>query len=478
VTLRDALRRSLWIAFALVIVSIIAFWGLVRYGERYRGTSEATPLRHLPVFVNAEPRNARDLALAAMRSVAQDRPDASAAKAQLVRLGGAALPHVLPAFDTLDSTGRGRVALALMPIAERMGLAGRGELTSAEAAVPFWTRFWQDRAIDYRPQVVRRVVSRIAERSFALRREDIQHLDTYAMSAVIAELGSVETSEDVARVRRLTGILEHVTGLPWRAERGASPESTRKLVERWHTFWDEQGADFSTLDGPRRVTAMVTETRYAKWLSAAGRGGLGRTHDGRTAFEHVREHSRGTLAAVLAILVLGTTLSLIWTRLEELDTLHRSTRLALSAVGITFASLPLPALYGVRGGYAFIVLAGALSGGALISRYVRATHRLADDNAGTGRLRLRTLLAASGPTIGLHASLAISGLIALEIAFGLPGLGASAVAALRAHDVNAWMAEALSIALSLLLVRHISDVVFAATSGTPRVFLDEDQAAS
>ena len=47
--------------------------------------------------------------------------DAALSAHRLARLGGAALPYVVPELDNLPPAARGRVAVALAPIAERMG---------------------------------------------------------------------------------------------------------------------------------------------------------------------------------------------------------------------------------------------------------------------------------------------------------------------------------------------------------------------
>src|SRR5690606_36343422 len=138
--------------------------------------------------------NARELALRLMRRVAEGG-DREAAE-QLAKLGGAALPHILPRFDQLSPTERGRVALALKPVAVRMGVATRLELGDPDTASLFWTRFWQDRELDFRPIVVRRLVKRLTERSLALRRDDVIQLDTYALPELMNALGRVNDRAD------------------------------------------------------------------------------------------------------------------------------------------------------------------------------------------------------------------------------------------------------------------------------------------
>src|SRR6187399_594296 len=114
------LRRVLWLIPTLFLVSLAAFqflaWTLPPPPNPYQGElPRSTPL---PVFLNLRPDNARELAQRLVRSVAEaDDPQAAR---HLVMLGGAGLPYVLPHLDELNPTERGRVALALKPLALRM----------------------------------------------------------------------------------------------------------------------------------------------------------------------------------------------------------------------------------------------------------------------------------------------------------------------------------------------------------------------
>jgi len=144
----------------------------------------------------------------------------------------------------------------------------------------FLGRFWQDRSIEFRPTTVRRAVERLAERSLTLRRDDVIHADTYALEALVAALGSVQTEADVPRVERLHPVLMHITGRGSALSRAPSVDEAARAVERWQELWLEEGADYSVLEGPRRVAALVTETQYGKWLAQAFLWRLGRARDG------------------------------------------------------------------------------------------------------------------------------------------------------------------------------------------------------
>ncbi|MGC4092111.1 MAG: hypothetical protein QM756_30360 [Polyangiaceae bacterium] len=151
--MRRALARLLAVALTLAFTSAVALAALSTLARPPLGVKPP------PFYFNAAPRNVHDLSSEAVRRLTRG-PDAEAER-DLVRLGGAALPHVLPSLDALGPSARGRVALGLKPLAKRMGVASDSDFASEDAAVAFWTRFWQDRAFDFRPPVVKRLVGRL-----------------------------------------------------------------------------------------------------------------------------------------------------------------------------------------------------------------------------------------------------------------------------------------------------------------------------
>jgi hypothetical protein len=178
--------------------------------------------------------------------------------------------------------------MALGPLALRMRVASAEDVASPERALLFFSRFWQDRSIEFRAATVRRAVERLAERSLTLRRDDVIHADTYALEALIGALGRVDTSADVARVERLQPVLMHITGRGIALPSSPSVEDAERAVEGWQALWLEQGADYSVLEGPRRIAAFVTETQYGKWVAQALLWRLGRARDGSQVALQVR----------------------------------------------------------------------------------------------------------------------------------------------------------------------------------------------
>lgn len=300
-TFRRVFPRALRLLLTLVAVGLLGFYGAAAAARR---AASPWPYRHLPVFINLAPQDVRDRALSAMRRAAEpEGPTAAAARAELVRLGGAALPHVLPRLDSLEPGARGRVASALGPVALRMRVASADDVATPERALLFFGRFWQDRSIEFRATTVRRAVERLAERSLTLRRDDVIHADTYALEALVSGLGKVRGPADVARVERLHPVLMHITGRGQALPREPGVERATRAVESWQHLWLEEGADYSVLEGPRRVAALVTETQYGKWLAQAFLWQLGRADDGSVVWQRVLSALGPSAVHVLLLLV-------------------------------------------------------------------------------------------------------------------------------------------------------------------------------
>jgi hypothetical protein len=301
-TFRRVFPRFLRLLLTLLAVLIAGFYGAANGARR---PDSGWAYKQLPVFVNLAPIDVRDRAVRALRAAKDEGTEAEAARAELLRLGGAALPHVLPRLDSLEPSARGRVALALGPLALRMRVASVDEVATPERALLFFGRFWQDRSIEFRPTTVRRAVERLAERSLTLRRDDVIHADTYALEALIAALGQVQTASDVARVARLHPVLMHITGRGEALSVTPTLDEAARAVRRWQELWLQEGADYTVLEGPRRVAALVTETQYGKWLAQAFLWKLGRTRNGSSVSSVVFGALPGSALHVLLLQLLA-----------------------------------------------------------------------------------------------------------------------------------------------------------------------------
>jgi ABC-type dipeptide/oligopeptide/nickel transport system permease component len=491
--MRHVLRRILWMVPTLFVISVCAFWALTAGARFPAGGGDDAADRHPlfgahdpPRFFNPNPTSVNDLAERAMTSIAVDDRDAPLARLELVRLGGAALPYVLPKLDALDPTGRKRVALALAPLGQRMNIATKEELESPETAILFWTRFWQDRGIDFRPLAVKRAVWRLSQKSTAGRRDDVQQYDTYALSELILAMPPVESEEDVTRIRRLASSAARVTERPWRVQNGASVAETREVVARWQDFWLEHHADYSSLDGAERVLAMVSETQYGRWAGTAAETGLGVTSGGERVIEVFKKRAPATLWLVLSALIGGYAIGIVLGILGAAEA-RRALDLSTSAACVTLVALPaafVMSLFGPGGVSSGARVLGALCmmliAGCIVSRHQRASTRVALDQeytrtarafgAGPWRLAFRSFRASSVSSISLIGAdlpALITCAFVVEYALGIAGLGSTTLSAVKSRDISWLMALALSIATVSALCQIASDSLLSALD--PRV---------
>jgi hypothetical protein len=339
-TFRRVFPRLLRLVLTLLAVVLVGFYGAANGASR---AGSAWAFKRLPVFVNSSPVDVRDRSVLALRAAArEDGPEAARARAELLRLGGAALPHVLPQLDSLEPSARGRVAMALGPLALRMRVASADDVATPERALLFFGRFWQDRSIEFRPTTVRRAVERLSERSLTLRRDDVIHADTYALEALIGALGKVRSADDVARVARLHPVLMHITGRGEALSRTPSVEEAGRTVESWQALWLEEGSDYVVLEGPRRLAALVTETQFGKWLAQAFLWKLGRARDGTSVSTLVLAGLPSSFLHVLLLLVLALGAAAGSTLLDRSRGLRERARTRMAATAASLvASYPV-----------------------------------------------------------------------------------------------------------------------------------------
>src|SRR5262245_61266252 len=155
--MRSVLRRLLWLGPTLLLITLATFGVLSWVLPAPREAAS------LPLFFNPDPGGVERFALGALRELATARTEHVAAAHELGELGGAALPFVLPALASLRPEARVRAVRALAPVARRMGLE-IDERWEPSRQVLFWTRFWDEHSIDFRPSVARRAVLRLVQR--------------------------------------------------------------------------------------------------------------------------------------------------------------------------------------------------------------------------------------------------------------------------------------------------------------------------
>ncbi|HVW27890.1 MAG TPA: ABC transporter permease subunit [Polyangiaceae bacterium] len=443
------LKRLLWLGPTLLVVTLPIFWAVARTADRTSAKTSA-----LPLFFNASPEGVRERALTATATVASGGGDAASAEAELVRLGGAAFPYVLPRFDALGPDARGRVALALVPVARRMGIAVGADLENPESAVVEFSRFWEEHAIDFRPAVVKRTVRRFVEHPSALRASEVSELDTVALEDLMDSLGRVKTPDDVERVRHVTDVLSRITEQPWTVPGDASVKTAARVVERWRRFWMAEQSHYVAFTGPRRLVATVLETRYGHWLAEFFRQSGDSSRGGRTVGV-LRRRAPVTLALIGAGFFAGYPLAVLF-GVAAARIRRRAQSVAAGAVAVVVSTIGVAGTAAVAkhllgGSLVWACLAVALATAAMSFRHQEtSSERLAElphlrTAIAFGAPPLRVALRTARLALAAAAALAVADLPGLftsafvaEHVFSLRGLGEMTVRALRNGD-QAWL---------------------------------------
>ncbi len=490
--LRLALRRLLLVLPTLIGVSLVTFLFLsyvpdptddpalaVTPSERARLRRER--FLDLPRFINAGTLDVRARAAEAMRAIVDgDAEQKANGRIELARLGGAALPHVLPALDSLATGPRTEVALALAPVGERMGFAGE-RLSDPARAVAFWTRFWDDRGIEFRRASVRSSVRRLSRYGSASRAAELRELDTFVLEDVLGALERPTDSASFERARALVDIAAHVTGRDDRFSPADDYDTALACVERWASFWMVYKNDFVTLDGPSRFAAIVLETRYGKWALGAVTRRLGVGIDGVPVLDGITSRAPVTLTLVFGAIALAYLAALVLglfgaaSRGRRRDGVTAALVLVLYAIPTAvFAILVSPEPRG--GGLVLPTLVLALGLVAAPARQARAAlaSAFAQDHVraslARGASRTRALLVHALPgallpvvTLAtLEAPMALGGAFVVERVFGLEGLGAATIVAVQSRDTSWLMAVSIFTAATATLGVIFTDLAYTA----------------
>ena len=471
---KDALRRLLWLGPTLFFVTLPLFWAMAR--------AEAAPVAAgpsgLPLFFNPEPTGARERALVTVGRIARGGPDAAEATERLRRQGGAALPHILSSLDALAPEARGRLATALGPVAKRMQVGSAADLESSEAAALFWSRYWREHAVDFRPFAVQREVRRFAERPSALRFGEVVELDTVALEDLIGAMRPLRSPHDVARVREVCQAAAHVTGNSWTIPKPASVESARRVVERWEDFWLDHRSDYVTLTGTRRLAATVVETRYGRWIEHTFRRGLALARGERSLDPTLRARALVTIWLVLTGCLGGYSLAIglgalaAFRRHRPLDFALGVAISAVSAFTIVGVATTIARMLGHWHAPLTASLGMMVSTAAVSTRHQRALQARTLEQA-----HLRTERAFGVPSwrIGIRSlRLSFASMLALatadlpvlltasfvtERAFSLEGLGDVVLRIARSGSHTSLMALALVLAVGLGVAQTVADLI-------------------
>jgi len=464
-----ALRRAIWAVPTLFGVSLVVFLLTTLLPEPEIGAGpldvharvELDELRRarfldLPRLINVAPADVRTKVDECIGHMVADDADVALCTHRLATMGGAALPWLLPRLDNIPPIERGKIALALAPVARRMGVGDEAELTNPDKAALFWSRFWEDRSVDFTEPAVRRAVKRIADRGSDQREEELREVDTFALKEIMLMMR--RSRGDIEVLSRLTRIASHVTGRDAVIPPDADPARARAIVSGWLSWWYVHETDYVALQGGEKVTASIAQTRYAKWVLGAVTGQLGlSTRDGQPIFEKLLDRAPVTLGmAFLALLVsaaaavpLGVLSA--WRRGHAVDHATALAVLAVHAVP-TFLVALLLASFGSALGIVLPVIALSTVAIAAMTQTQRAAmlEALGQDYVRTARAKgartlrvavvhaLRNALVPTVTLAGVQLPALIGGAFVVEEVFGVQGIGWETLRAIEARDV-AWI---------------------------------------
>jgi ABC-type dipeptide/oligopeptide/nickel transport system permease component len=500
--LRFAIRRILWAIPTLFGISVVVFFittllpdpaasSFARGGDvdSIRATEELRRARFLdlPRFFNSAPPDVASRADDAIEHIVADDDHRTAAALHLVTLGGAAFPYVLPRLEGLAPEARGRVALALVPIAVRMELATAEQLARPEAAITFFTHFWEDRSLDFTAPAVNRAVSRLLDHGTDLREQDLRAVDTFALAEIMSAMSSTQDRVALARLSRLA---VHATGRGNVIPVDAGETYVHRVRAEWREYWYVHRTDFVVLAGAERITSTIGETRYGKWLMRAASGHFGLSvRDGEPIADKLRARAPITLLitaiAMLASYALAIPIGAItaWRKGKPTD-------LVLAA--ILFGMYSLPTFWAAEllrrmfasglasdaniGPDRLILPIVALTLGSLatLARHQRTAvlDVLQQDYIRTARAKgvptwrwvvlhaLRNALLPTATLAGLQLPALLGGAFVVEEIFTIPGLGYETLRAVESHDA-AWLMSTIVIAAVVTTIGLIaSDVAY------------------
>lgn len=483
------LKRLAWVIPTLLLVSLATFWFLSyvpdpsddpEVGARLGRTKLELVRRErflaLPRFLNVSPTDVRTRAREAAPHVASDDEQATAAARELVRLGAAALPEVIAAFDAFGPEERTRVALALAPIAERMRLPNAADAKRPELAVRFWTRLWADRSVEFQRNSVRTAVARLARYRTSSRAREVEELDTFVLPEIFDRLTEPRDEASIYEARVLVDVLAHVLQRDDRIAEDASLAQAKVVVARWLHYWVVYGTDYQSLESTTRASALVLETRYGKWASSVVRGLV--DTGGSPALKRLWQGAKVTLPITFGAILVAYSAAIV---LGSIAAMRRKTASDIAIAAVVLGAYAVPTaviavlVHRFTGSTTsslppILVVAVALV--AAPTRHQRSglLNALSSDYARAARARgatqLRTLLVhgfrtALVPVVTLatlEPPIALGASFVAERIFGVRGLGAMTIDAVMVRDVDFLMGLAMlfaSIATALVVVADV-----------------------
>jgi len=459
--LERLLRQLLWVAPASLAIALLTFYLLAFVPpEHLAQSSPHARFRSLPVFFNPAPADLRGAVEKATHAVLAAEPGsarASVAEANLVELGGAALPHVLPTLDAHAPEDRLKLVLAFAPLAKRMQLERAEDAALPDKALRFWTRFWEANEVEFRLATARSVVRRWVLYGDVGREREVSRLDTFALEALIEALPPEVDEATLERSRRVVAAIAHVTASDDRIAPSASPLEGQACASRWRRFWIAHRTRYVQLRGSDRIAAFVLESRFGKWAEEL----LSTRTTEATALERLQRRAMTTLSlvfggwlfAVGAGIVGGCLVAGRGTRTSrDVGGLFAMVLFAVTLPGVAIAmasvALGVPMLSFLL---AALTLAGSVVARPFLSTNVRVTRELDGDVAAGARARGGSrsrhawssgLRATAGPIAAevlLDLPFSITAAFVIERAFQFDGLGAQTLEAVATGEVGSLM---------------------------------------
>ncbi len=311
---RFAIRRLLWSILSFLVLSVVVFvlTNLVASDQEAK----------IPWFINTHPEDVKsrtDVALAQLES----EPTHEEGAHKLVVIGGAALPLILTQFDEMSQSNRQRVSTALAPMLPRMGLADELEKNTKNGTLDpmFWVHFWEEHAVDYTEMSLGRALSRFTKYPTAENERELLVVDTYGLVRIIPLIFS--TTDPVVR-DALSRVASRIAEREGRIPASASADEVRRGISEWRDFWRRNRSNYRDIEGAERLTALVSETRYGRWLTRTFSGDLGggAFQGARVRGEIGRTLPRTLIRASLAVLLaMASSFALLFFVKERTD--HR-----------------------------------------------------------------------------------------------------------------------------------------------------------
>jgi ABC-type dipeptide/oligopeptide/nickel transport system permease component len=464
-----AIRRAIWAIPTLFGVSLVVFLITTLLPDpsaSARGTTTEQQLKledaqrarflDLPRFINAAPEDVRTRVDRCFAHIAANAPDTALCTLRLERIGGAALPFIVPRLRELPQASREQLAAALLPMAERMGITSDTALSGPESATLFWERYWEDRAIEFAAPAVRREVERLVKRGNATSEEALLAVNTFALAHIIEAMRAAPAGEAFAR---LTRVAAHIANRTSVAKADDSLNQRRAVLADWQSWWYVHETDYVALKGGAKIAASVAQTRYAKWVLGAVTGQLGlSSRDNVPVFDKLLSRATITITMALLALALSAALAVPLGVLSAWQS-GRSTDRTIAFVLVVVYAIPtffiaeLLATFGSPNDASVLpVLALATVSLSVMTQQQRASMIAALSQEyivvarakGARTLRvivvhaLRNALVPTVTLLGVQFPALLGATVVVEEVFGIRGMGWETMRAIESHD-SAWV---------------------------------------